>query len=319
MKAHGEQQVLAGMLDIDLYMHNAVADAAADAAADILTDVLEYEAEEKWAAVAYLVGRRLAVVEAEVRAAAPSSTWVCLPTPPPPTPPRDFRAEAARQGHRIRRTGRFLRCVVCQTWRRSLASFAQRQCLARHRVQADMQQPEKEEDSNVDGDQPWQLLTHSQRKRKLEQIRTEARQAKVQRLAAEAEHNEKATAEVKVDLDSDTDLELIDPPIMLPFYIDASHRILAGGGFVACLRCGAMASSATARNVALPAPCLGQAACSTANRSRLRRFQDGDHPRPDRPQWPDGSPMGKLSRRPQLYPGIRPDRDRGTTELHLHV
>ena len=30
--------------------------------------------------------------EAEVRAAAPSSTWVRLPTPPPPTPPRDLRA-----------------------------------------------------------------------------------------------------------------------------------------------------------------------------------------------------------------------------------
>ena len=66
VRAHGEHQVLAGMLDIELYLHNAWADAAADAAADILADVIEQEAEEKWAAVAYLVGRRLAVVEAEV-------------------------------------------------------------------------------------------------------------------------------------------------------------------------------------------------------------------------------------------------------------
>ena len=97
--------------------------------------------------------------------------------------------------------------------------------------------------------------------------------------------------------------------------IDASHRIIEGGGFIACLRCGAMASTATARNAVLPMACLGPAACITANKSRLKRFQGGDHPRPDRPLWPDGSPQGKLPCRPQLRPAVRPAPELGITEL----
>ena len=139
-------------------------------------------------AVAYLIGRRLALVEAEVRAAAPSSAWVRLPTPPPPTPPRNFKEEVAKLGHRLRRTGRFLRCVACQTWRRSLAGFLRQPCTRKKAVTDEIEikqhceepsdqqdragnrigMQQKEEDEHMD--RPWQLLTHAQRKRKLEQL-----------------------------------------------------------------------------------------------------------------------------------------------------
>ena len=146
----------------------------------------------------------------------------------------------------------------------------------------------------------------------------------MQRQSDEAKLNEEASAAVMTNLEDHSDedanyIEVIDKPLVVPFLNDKSHRIIEGGGFVACLRCGAMASTATARNAALPMACLGPAACRTASKSRLKRFQGGDHPRPDRPLWPDGSPEGKLSRQPRLRPGVRPSQELGITELHLHV
>ena len=55
VRTHAEHEVLAGGIEVEAYLMNAVADAAADAAADKLADRDEAMAEELWQARAFLV------------------------------------------------------------------------------------------------------------------------------------------------------------------------------------------------------------------------------------------------------------------------
>ena len=150
---------------------------------------------------------------------------------------------------------------------------------------------------------PWQLLSHAQRRRKLEQLRSATRQEKQRQQEEDRLADEQATRNAKTTIDDEEEdlIDIIDEPVVLPYSVDPSHKVLYFGGFAACTRCGTMASTSSARNAIFPEQCLGFAACSTANRSRLRRLQRGEHPRPDRhSQWPDGTPAGEQPRRPTV-------------------
>ena len=166
---------------------------------------------------------------------------------------------------------------------------------------------------------PWQLLSHAQRRRKLEQLRSAARQEKHRQQEEDRLANEQATKDAKTVIDEDDMLDIIDEPIVSPYLVDPSHKVIYYGGFTACTRCGAMASTSSAKNAIFPEPCLGPAACSTANRSRLRKLQRGEHPRPDRhSQWPDGTPAGEQPRRPpRIHTGIHRCQATATTELRV--
>ena len=141
IKAHAEAEVLAGKMSVLHYLHNATADAGADYMAQHLVDPLAAEAAERWAKVAYLVAKRLAVIEAEVAEATPQHEWVqvkAVEHSSPPTAPdleecmAQTRRRIAEQGHHLRRGRTFTRCVRCQARRgnRTAAEvFARTPCL----------------------------------------------------------------------------------------------------------------------------------------------------------------------------------------------
>ena len=77
---------------------------------------------------------------------------------------------------------------------------------------------------------------------------------------------------------------------VLPYSIHASHRILFCGGFVVCDSCASMASTASGSNLA--GKCKGKEHRNSGSMSRLKRIQNGQHPRPEKAKatgkWPDG-------------------------------
>ena len=76
--------------------------------------------------------------------------------------------------------------------------------------------------------------------------------------------------------DIEDELIVTAEPIEVPYLIHSTHRILHHRGFSACIRCGAMASSATRRAEHLADSCLGQSSMSSGTRSRLRQHQRGE-------------------------------------------
>ena len=148
----------------------------------------------------------------------------------------------------------------------------------------------------------WQLLTAAQRKRKLEALRMRDREAKRQQREAAAAADTVETQRIQQGRpDEHDDLVILDETVEVPFMIASSHRILHYRGFTACIRCGAMASTASrqAGVEKLGANCLGSSTCSTGSLTRLRRLQRGEHPRAaDR--WPDGGDKDTPSPPPRI-------------------
>ena len=117
VKAHAEKLALTGGMDDLEYVANSIADAAADAFAEKITNPLHAQEVEKYAAFAYLVCMRLAVLEKEARDMRPKTAWV--PREAPPLPPELDAKEhadvlmqkAAWQGHQLQPRGKFLFCL----------------------------------------------------------------------------------------------------------------------------------------------------------------------------------------------------------------
>ena len=259
----------------------------------------------------------MAVLEAEARAAAPAASWVAVPTPPPPAPPIDrrvaLRLAVRDQGHQLRRQGRFVRCTRCQLWRGRLGAFAKVECINRKAIQAPVVQPEPAPPAFE-----WQHLTPAQRKRKLAALRDADRAAKRQQKLADQQADADETMRIDEHVE-ESELIVTSEPTEVPYLIHASHRILYHRGFSACIRCGAMASSATKKAEHLAASCLGSSSMSSGTRSRLRRLQRGEHPRAERANgiWPDGGAIGTSSPPPSLTSGLVQVPETGSTRLLL--
>ena len=134
-------------------------------------------------------------------------------------------------------------------------------------------------------------------------------------MQADADETKHITSQVEVD----EELIVTEEPVEVPYLIDPSHRILFHRGFSAYIRCGAMATSATKRAEHLADGCLGPASMSSGTRSRLRRLQRGDHPRPDRANgvWPDGGAIGSPSPPPSLMSSLVQVQLTGSTRMQV--
>ena len=73
IKAHSERAVLQGQMDVGDFLRNSLADCTADAAAELFADHGEAQADERWEGIAHKVAKRLAAIEAEVRAHRPAA------------------------------------------------------------------------------------------------------------------------------------------------------------------------------------------------------------------------------------------------------
>ena len=71
-------------MEVADFLRNSLADCTADAAAEIFADHREAQAEDRWDGIAYQVAKRLAAIEAEVRANRPIAEWRQVPVVPQP-------------------------------------------------------------------------------------------------------------------------------------------------------------------------------------------------------------------------------------------
>ena len=164
-------------------------------------------------------------------------------------------------------------------------------------------------------------MSHSQRKRHLEHLRSLAKEARHASKAAKVAAQQVEGLRITND-DSDSDeLIIVDEPVLptaaeivLPFLIDNSHAIVVCHGYAACTRCAAMGCTGTKRNQALQLPCLGPRAKHAYSEKRLERLLDGQHPRPDRAKgfWPDGQKVG-LPSPPTRIRVLQPNHSDRTT------
>ena len=123
VKAHAERQVLQGTVGLQEFLGNALADAGAGAAAEAAVSSVDAQQTSLWEERAFLIARRLAVVEASLWPDEPR----LVPAPPPlqrQEPPRipvavsGFQASIDNMGHRLRRRGDFLTCSRCRRRRK---------------------------------------------------------------------------------------------------------------------------------------------------------------------------------------------------------
>ena len=123
VKAHAEEQVLLGHMDLEDFLGNALADAAAGAAAEEAVSAPQASDASTWRGRCYLIARRLACIEAALWREGP----VLVPAPPelqrvePPAIPdavTAFQKCIEQMGHRVRVRGRWLQCSRCHRRRR---------------------------------------------------------------------------------------------------------------------------------------------------------------------------------------------------------
>ncbi len=123
VKAHAESQVLVGTVEMEDFLGNALADAGAGAAAEVAVNTVEAQEASLWQERAFLVARRLAIIEASLWQEGPR----LVPAPPalerlePPTIPvavSAFEAAICRMGHKLHNRGTHLYCSLCRRRRR---------------------------------------------------------------------------------------------------------------------------------------------------------------------------------------------------------
>ena len=120
LKAHAEAKVLNGAMCPRLFLLNALADAGADAYTESAVEGVQILDYEKWQAIAYSVSLRLAILEAEARAARPKQVEMDMTAPKLPSIPTELdvaaelRRAISKQGHKLQPEGQFIACTKCR-------------------------------------------------------------------------------------------------------------------------------------------------------------------------------------------------------------
>ena len=128
VKAHNEKQVLTGQMDVKNFLGNLLADAGASVAAEVQRLGLREAEEDKWAALTYLIARRLVDIELNRKAKLPDVV---------PLQSKDMRfvrklqASEARQeahvalrarAHNLYTMGSFTYCTKCKKRRKAIGN-----------------------------------------------------------------------------------------------------------------------------------------------------------------------------------------------------
>ncbi len=123
VKAHGESQVLRGSMGLQDFLGNVLADAGAGVAAEDAVHPLQAQDASEWQVRAFLVARRLAIIEADlwcdeprlVPAPEPIDRWE---PPPLPCTMSVLQRSVDAMGHKLHQKGGFLQCSRCRKRRK---------------------------------------------------------------------------------------------------------------------------------------------------------------------------------------------------------
>ncbi len=302
VKSHAEKAVLCGEMGVREYLGNLLADAGAGAAAVNAVPTSVAKDVSEWDTRAFMIAKRLAVIEAENWEDGPR-----LVAAPPPLlraePPSvqeataDLQARVRRMGHKLHVDGAFVHCSLCRRHRRiskfdywshepcSVSRFTE-SASAHPRASAVRVAPQEHMDAGE-----VEFVTPAKRRRLMRARRATAQEnAATTRIASESAWSLMASGLPAYPTPPEQALS------RAPMRIHSTHDCIACGGYFGCLRCGSVVGSA--RSSLLSDACRG--ACPAGSGGPIARLRAGRLPRGR--AWPSG----ELQPLPKRY---RPDAE----------
>ena len=285
VKSHAEKQVLAGRLGVEDFIGNLLADAGAGIAAESSVDGLAAQHASLWETRAFLIAKRLAVLEAEAWEARPKLVPAPAPLQLPEVPSLPFARSQLQQtvdrmGHRLQLRGGFVHCSRCRRRRKatSVKYWISSHCNGAVATEGKRSETKRGVPIAPDADAP--LVTPAKRRRLVAEQRQATREAATERRAIEQQAWQHIASSMRSSADEmDAELGGIEGAIDA----HSTHDCVACGGFVGCTRCGAVVS--TRQHGALHGQCRGWMPQGSAG--VINRLVSGRVPRGD--SWPNGA------------------------------
>ncbi len=298
VKGHAEKQILRGQVSLRDFLGNVLADAGAGAAAEAAIDTAVAQHNSLWESRAFLIAKRLAVIEASLWQDGPR--LVPMPEPSrriqPPTLPvaaSILQKSIDNMGHKLHNRGAFVHCSRCRRHRKA-ASFrfwSTTTCepvpvahadgfLSSLERSVDPHQPTAQHDAAM-------MVTLAKRRRLLSAQRAMERQD-IQAAEATRQHAWGAVART-LACTADESPEATQQHFR-PAPVHHTHACIECGGFIGCTRCGSVSS--TPQKSALDRQCRGW--CPPGSRGPVKRLAAGALPHGQ--EWPSGATDPKPKR-----------------------